>query len=159
MFCNFCQLSTLDILAAAPHMWPRHNQINLDTRVAKHTTRSPKIYDLDAAPRFFCTSQHTFLKALNLALATSCAFCDFSTFLILTRYAVLPRARRFARRSRRSSNRKWARSQPQKLSIGLRSGQRAGMWMSSRCCFLYRARHGLASKKVLLLVLGPIYLA
>ena len=39
----------------------------------------PHVHDLAAAPFFLRTSQQTCLKALNFALATSCARCDFST--------------------------------------------------------------------------------
>ena len=44
---------------------------------------------LDAAPFFLSTSRHTLRKALNFALATSCAFLERRTDLTLAVYAAL----------------------------------------------------------------------
>ena len=90
----------------------------------------PRAQALEAAPRLRTTSRHTFNSASNFAFATTCARWLRKSDLTRALKADLLGARRPRRKSSRSRSRSCFLNHPQKLSMGLRSGDLLGMWTS-----------------------------
>ena len=94
---------------------------------ASNCARPGRNYDLAAAPFLATTSLHLLFKDRAMRAATVCALRVRSTARTRLMYKLLLKTGRFKRRSSKSRFLNSFRNHAQNISIGFKSGERAGI--------------------------------